>query len=153
MLMGIPLIIVATSILVSSAQSSLSFTPMVNGAKASGTVMTIEDINNDYPNFNPDPRVAGLNYKQATVQYSHNSQFYNIKLDSPLPDVGKKVGDTIPLLVDPQIPSKAVADVYSVPYDMPLIIAMSILNGVGLSLVIISLISRKRPTFKPSAKR
>lgn len=152
LLVGIPLIIIATSILVSSAQSSLSFTPMENGAKTSGTIMTMGDLNNDYPDFKPDPRIGNLHYKEATVQYSYNSQYYNLKLDAPMPDIGKKVGDTIPLLVDPQIPSKVVANVYSIPYNMLLIISMCALNAVGLSLIVISLIQRKRPT-RLSARR
>ena len=153
MLMGIPLIIIATSLLIPSLQSSLSFTPMSNGIKASGTIMEITDASKDYPNFKPDPRVAGLHYKEATVQYSYDSQFYNLKLDTPIPDVGKTTGDTISLLVDPQTPSKVVADIYPVPYNMTLIVTMGILNAVGLSLVVISLILRKRPTFRVFTKR
>lgn len=144
MLVGIPMIIVATTILVFSAQSSLAFTPMANGAKTSGTIMTMGDMNKDYPDFKPDSRVAGLDYKEATVQYSHDSKFYNLKLAAPIPDVGEHVGDTIPLLVDPKTPSKAVADIYPVPYDMSLIIFMCVLNAVGLSLIIISLISKRK---------
>jgi hypothetical protein len=152
MLVAIPMIIIATSILVSSVQSSLAFTPMVNGAKTTGTIVTLNETNNSYPDFKPDPRLAGFHYKEATVQYSYDSKFYNLKLDEPIPDVGKKVGDIIPLLIDPQNPSKAIADVYPVPFNMPLIIFLNILNGVGLSLVIISLILRKRPTFRVFAK-
>jgi hypothetical protein len=153
MLVGIPLMIVATSILASSAQSALSFSPMSNGAKTSGIIMTMgDDITKDYPDFKPDSRVAELHYKEATVQYAYDSQFYNLKLDAPIPDVGKKVGDTIPLLVNPETPSKAVADVYLVPYNMPLIIFMCVLNAVGLSLIVNSLIQRKRPS-KKSFKR
>lgn len=153
MLMGLPLIIITTSLLVSSVQSSLSFSPMPNGIKASGVIMAVEETGKDYPNFKPDSRVAGLHYKEATVQYSYDSQSYNLKLDAPIPDVGKKAGDTVPLLLDPKIPSKAVADVYPVPYNMTLIVTMGILNAVGLSLVIISLILRKRPTFRAFRKR
>lgn len=148
MLIGVPLIIIATSLLVPSVQSSLAFTPMADGVKASGTIMEITDVNQDYPNFKPDSRVAGLHYKEAIVQYSYDSQFYNLKLDTPIPDVGKKAGDAVPLLIDSHTPSKAVADIYPVPYNMTLIVTMGILNAVGLSLVVISLILRKRPTFR-----
>lgn len=153
MLMGIPLLIIATSILFSSVQSSLAFTPMANGSKASGVVMAIDDVKQDYPDFKPDARFAGLNYKEAIVQYSYNSQFYNLKLDAPIPDVGRKIGDTIPLLVNHSTPSKAVADIYPVPYNMALIVTMCVLSTVGLSLIIISLILRKRPTFRAFTKR
>lgn len=153
MLMGIPLLIIATSLLVSSVQSSLAFTPMANSSKASGVVMDIDEVGKDYPDFKPDARVAGLHYKKATVQYSYNSQFYNLQLDAPIPDVGKKVGDTIPLLVNTSTPSKAVADIYPVPYNMALIITMCVLNAVGLFLIIISLILRKRPNFRVFTKR
>lgn len=153
MLMGIPLLIIATSLLIPSVQSSLAFTPMTNGAKSSGVIMAINEVGKDYPDFKPDARFAGLNYKKATVQYSYNSQFYNLQLDAPIPDFGKKVGDSIPLLVDPSTPSKAVADIYPVPYNMTLIVTMSVLNALGLSLIIISLILRKRPTFRAGTKR
>lgn len=148
MLMGIPLLLIATSILVSSVQSSLAFTPMTNGSTASGVVMAIDEVNKDYPDFKPDARFAGLNYKKAIVQYSYDSQFYNLQLDAPIPDVGKKVGDTIPLLVSHGTPSKAVADIYPVPYNIAVIVTMCVLNAVGLSLIIIGLILRKRPTFR-----
>lgn len=144
MLVGIPMIIVATGFLLFSTQSSLSFTPMADGAKSSGVIMTIDDTTKAYPDFKPDSRVAGLDYKEATVQYAYESKFYNLKLAAPIPDVGKQVGDTIPLLVDPKSPENAVADVYPVPYDMSLIIWMSILNAVGLFLIVISLISKKK---------
>lgn len=153
MMVGIPMMVIATTLFISSAQSSLAFTPMPNGIKASGTVMEISDVGQDYPSFKPDLRVAGLHYKKATVQYSYDSQFYNLRLDAPIPDVGKKEGDTIPLLIDPKTPSKAVGDIYPVPYNMTLIATMGVLNAVGLSLVIIGLIQRKRPTFRAFTKR
>lgn len=144
MLLSIPMIIIATSILISSIQSSLAFTPMANGSKTTGVIMTMGDMNKDYPDFKPDSRVAGLDYKEATVQYSYDSQFYNLQLAAPIPDTGEHVGDTIPLLVDPKAPSKAVADIFPVPYNMSLIISMGALNTVGLSLIIISMISKKK---------
>lgn len=144
MLVGIPMIVVATGFLLFSTQSSLAFTPMADGAKASGIIMTMDDTTKAYPDFKPDSRVAGLEYKEATVQYAYESQFYNLKLAAPIPDVGKQVGDTIPLLVDPKSPANAVADIYPVPYNISLIIWMSILNAVGLSLIVISLTSKRK---------
>ena len=144
MLLGIPIIILATSILVSSVQSSLSFTPMKSDAKASGVIMSIGDVGKDYPDFKPDTRFSGMRYKEATVQYAYGSQFYNLKLAAPVPDVGKHVGDTVPLLVDTQNPANAVADIYPTPYNVPLIVFMSILNAVGLSLVVIGLIHKRK---------